>query len=487
MAMLLQEIIGGGFGFNFHEYMGFFGVTTLIFLIVSLMRRSSRKYEKYFKYGLIFSLIMLFPTPFAYLPYILEIPGLGTSFASRILFVVGFFASVIAASQFSRMKDNLNLIAKICLILLATTSIVGFVVYLAPHFYDYGIGFFTDDPAKIKISLKNMIPATAIIISICLTVFLAKKFDRLNYIKYLLLLLLTFEMLWYATKNTSFSPRKFVFPDTKITEFLQTKSKDEQFRIAGGIPLNLFMPFGLQSVEGYDSIYPKINSEWYSVVNSKDLNALSGRYGIVHDFSSPLLAYSNMKYLVDYLKGKSGELDVDGALYDGNNSHNYKKVFEDGRIAVYEALNYLPRVWLSNKIYFANDKEDLILQMLNTDSVAIFLEEDPKFVSSDDPEYVVKNYSLGKNKISFDIDTTKDAYVFHSVSYDNSWELYINQKKTNLFKANLIFQSFKVDAGENRIEMFYRPKVFRYSFLFSVVTFLVIFFITIRNNLIKAK
>ncbi|MCS7092106.1 MAG: YfhO family protein [Patescibacteria group bacterium] len=468
--------------FGFHEYMAFFGVTALVFLIFGFIKRSKTRSEKYFKIGILFSLIMLFPTPLAYLPYILNIPGLGTSSASRILFVVGFFAATLSALRFDEVKGSSNLILKICLVLLLITAGIGIFIYFTPYISVYGINLFPNDQNKMQVSLKNMIPATLVLIFMVFVIYTAKRFNKLNYARYVLLFLLTFEMIWYANKNTPFSPREFVFPETGIISFLKQHSEKEQFRIAGGIPLNLFMPFRIQSVEGYDSIYPEINSKWYSIVNKGDLSALSGRYGLVHNFSSPLLAYSNLKYIIDYPKNRLGGIDVNGYLYNGNNIENYKKVFDEGRISVYEYLFYLPRIWLSNQVFFVSDRKELIQKMLTTKGKHIFLEEQLAVSSNEEPEYKVTNYLLGKNKISFEIETSTDSYVFHSVSYDDSWELYINGLPAKIFKANLIFQSFYVNAGANKIEMFYKPKTFYYSLWISLATFLFLSIFTVYSN-----
>jgi Bacterial membrane protein YfhO len=457
--------------YGFHEYMGFVGVTTLVILIVQLFIPNKSSYERYFWSVLFVSLLFLFPTPIAFIPYTFHVPGFGTSSASRILFLLGFCSAVIAAFGVQDFHQKIKKAYVSLGILTVISLFVAFVLSYAKFLSIYKISVFTVDETKIQIALKNMIPATIIILTLGLAFLLTTKLKKRQVLPYVLLFFVTVEMLWFSLKNTPFSPREFVFPDTKVTTFLSEASMETPGRVSGGIPLNLFMPYRVASVEGYDSLYPTTNSEWFSLVNSKSLDALSGRYGQVHDYSSNLLPYANVRYIVDYKKNQYGGISEDGNLYPGNTDDTYVSVFADNRISVYENIKSYPRVWVSRNIIKAHTKEDYIDVLVDksTDPKIILDTELPHL--EDIPiSYRLSDYTLGYNEITFTLWSSEDGYAFHSNSYDPGWKLFIDNTEKKLYQANYIFQSFPVTSGVHEIKMIYEPDSFKVGINISALS-----------------
>src|SRR3972149_5131834 len=393
--------------FGYHEYLSFVGTVTLAFVIFSFFRRKGR-IENFFWILLFISLVFLFPTPFAFLPYKLSIPALGTSSASRIIFLVDFCLATLGAFGFNKFQE-------------------------------------TND--------KNI-------------------------------LVTSFELLHFAWKNTPFSNREFVFPTTRIIEFLQKQQKP--FRIAGGIPLNLFMPYQISSAEGYDPLYPARNSEWYSLVNSDSLDALSGRYGLIHRFDSKLIDQANVKYVIDYKKDANKNMSDTGAYEVGIDPEKYKEVYSEGRIKVFENLDVLPRIWITTIYTVAKDNKELMAKLVNKSNPGkhIVLEKKPDIVLEDkNVSYELTDFNQKMNKISFNVDVSDDALLFLSESFDQGWTLKIDNSSQEILRANYIFQATPITKGKHFIQFTYRTRSYYFGLIVSFMSVLFLAgFMTFRKR-----
>lgn len=481
--------------FGYHEYLAFAGSISLVLATFSLFLKKSNT-EIFFVLLLIISLAFLFPTPLAFLPYKYNFPGLATSSASRIIYLVDFSISVLAAFGLSKLdKTTVNKFLRIILYYLVISFGVGAGLYIClKYMSSESLNESLQIIINIKVALRNMIPSTLILLSICISGLVINyksfPFPKLKYKMYfgLILCLTISELLTFGWKNKPFVRKDFVFPNTKTTDYL--KSISEPFRISGGIPMNLFMPFEIRSAEGYDSIYPKRNSEWFSLVNAGNLKALSGRYGLIHNFSSPLLNYANVKFVVDYKKDLYGAIDMNGGYYSGVSEPRYKDIFDEGRIHIFENVNSLPFAWISNNYKVSKDKTDLIYNILSSDSskMEIVLEENPNItISNNKIEYSISEVKINKNNISLMTNLNGNALLFLSQSYYPGWRAYIDGKETKVLRSNYIFQAIPLISGKHAINFHFDPISFKIGRLISVVTFVVLLFVYLRYTVITKK
>jgi hypothetical protein len=472
--------------YGYHEYLAFVGIVPLIFVSISIFTKKL-KHETFFWVLLVICLIFLFPTPLAFLPYKLNIPGLGTSSASRVIFLVDFCLAVLAAYGFSKWTKNRHGLGKVIKYLLAVSFGVGLGLTICVSYLDSsGIGVSIPILANLKVALRNIIPSSLVILVLGGFLVVQKIIAVLGYRKLgklfrvllpcLIVAVTIGELLRFAWKNTPFSLRKFVFPETRITRFLQ--EKDGPFRIAGGIPLNLFMPYNINSAEGYDPIYPKRNSEWFSLVNSRGFLALSGRYGLIHDYSSPLIDFANVAYVVDYKKNVNGEISEKGAFANGVKQPKFREVFFEGRIKVFENTDVLPRVFVSGNYKIASNEQNWVDSLFSSGELEdrqIVLESNPSFKPSRNKlEYSVTNFVQGFNRIDIDVANSGNGLLFLSESYYPGWEAYINGRRTKIFRANYIFKAIQLPEGNHHVEFIYNPNSFRIgkTAFFAVLVFL---------------
>jgi len=402
--------------FDYHEYLAYGGVATLVFAFYSLSLKKLR-YEWFFWMALVIALLFLFPTPLGFLPYKLHIPALGTSSASRIIFLVDFCLATLGAIGFSKWIDGKANIGWVLGSLFGVTLVVA--VYLI-----------TNVRPEYVVSLRNMILTTGIIVMLFLIWFLSRYVSR-KILAFVVIGILFLDMLRFGYKNTPFSESRFVFPDNPVIEFLL--SREGNFRIAGGIPLNLHMPYGLESAEGYDPIYPMQNGKWFSKVNFGHEEYPARRYGEIRNYGSELVDYANVGYVVDYKKNVGG-VAADGEYYKGIDSDKYEEVYSFGRVSVFENKDVKPRVWVI------------------------------------DGEGEANGYYQKQNEFGFEVFARESVGVFVSQSFDDGWKAYVDGVEVKIDKSGDIFMKVEVPSGEHEVRFIYRPLSFRIGEVTALTT-----------------
>ncbi len=480
--------------YSFHEYLAFTGIVSIGFLIYSFISKKNFL-EKFFWFIFIVSLLFLFPTPLAFLPYRYNLPGIGTSFASRIIFLVDFSVAVISSYGLSKwVKRQDGKLGKVFFYILVISFGIALGLIISILILEKGpslgkLSILTN----LKVSLKNMVPSTLILIAGLFVLYLGRiKFLKGHWLYFkgirvlIILLLAILELLRFSWKNTPFSEKKFLYPKTKVIDFLTSQKKP--FRIAGaGFPMNYFMQYDISSVEGYDPLYPSDSALWLSLINTGKPELITRRYGEVSKFVSPLLDYTNAKYVIDYRKNPKNKIPgIEGVYAEGINTERFNKILEEGRVGIFENKTVLPKVWLTTKYYIAKDKDDLFKKVndLKFSEKKIVLERSINLqIFEKDLNYEISDYNEGFNKISFVTKSTNDALLFLSESYNPGWKAYVDGIRTDILRANYIFQTIFLPKGEHNVEFIYYPESFKIGKKVSLLSFvLIVVLLTYENK-----
>jgi hypothetical protein len=136
-----------------------------------------------------------------------------------------------------------------------------------------------------------------------------------------------------------------------------------------------------------------------------------------------------------------------------------------------------------------------ILSLLNSDKSnkdILYLETKSNQVdnpNSSTPEglfsYQVLNYN--PNVLDLKYQSSGAGYLYFSDCYDNYWSAYIDDKKTDIYKANVAFKAVKIPKGSHKISFIYDPKYFRISLWFYYITFTLCGLYLIIGAFIKVK
>ncbi len=158
---------------------------------------------------------------------------------------------------------------------------------------------------------------------------LRKKFGS-SAVSLLALLLVTGELFVFGWISQPTAPREAIYPHTQVTSFLQKKARDGE-RIwfitprggwltsealqqnqhnhpPGVLPPNGATVYGLNDINGYDSLAPRAYREWLAQFTSKISPEWNGNMILLEDLPQSALDAMNVRYVVSLRpRGESGE------------------------------------------------------------------------------------------------------------------------------------------------------------------------------------
>lgn len=464
-------------GFTYHEYIGYVGIVALVFVLLTLFLKKDRL-EKFMWISLFATLLFLLPNPIAYLPYKLNIPVLSTSFASRIIFLTDFILAIIASYGFDKwLKSNrFNVVNRTYYLVASSLFLLSMSVvvymFLLKRGYIISSAFSSENA---WISIRNIVVPTSLLLILISMNYLKTHMSNKNIQKImpiLVIVLLTIELFRYGWKNTPFSEKRFVFPNIEVTDFL--KANIDDYRVTGKIPTNLTIPYQISAVDGYDPIYPKNYSYFVSAINNGNFDSPSGRYGLISNYASPLLNYASTKYIIDFKKDKFGGINKDGA-FDTYLSENLDQIFAFGRVGVFENTKAYPRAWLADKFELLDDDSSVISKLIDdTDTKHLILENDISEKLENIEDSKITGFSEKHGRVVIHLENAKNTLLYLSNTYYPGWQVRVDDKSTEILRANFIHQAVFVPSGTKSVVFTYEPRSFSLGKNMTIATMLIL-------------
>ncbi len=285
-----------------------------------------------------------------------------------------------------------------------------------------------------------------------------------------LLITLLYADLWtFGSRYNPVTPANEVFPPTEATRFLSDNL--DHYRLAATINLlrpNVGMTFGFRDLRGYEDLVDQPFAEFYG--NFYDANRTP-----VFDVSrkqSLLLTGVEQRQLnmaaVRYV------LTVRKPRVDGD-PRPYRFVLQEGRVALYENLQALPRAYVvfgarirpdfdgavallrssqfdpSREVVLDRGRETPPPPALNAGGVPVVWQKD-------EPEEV-------------QLQTTLPAagWLVLSDNYAQGWEAELDGRPVPLLRGMAVFRAVSVPAGSHTVAFYYRPRLFYTSALISAL------------------
>ncbi len=430
---------------------GYVGVVAVILSFLAILTFIKRYEVKFLLFLAIVALVLSFPDPISIFIWRHDLLGMRANSAHRA--TVLFCAAIAYLSAF-----GLEAFAtKIHKFWVKFISLLPIYVLMAT-FSLFAIFLF-----KNPIGLRNLAFPGLILMAVTITLFLPRKLG-----KYIFFVLVIVELFRFGWKFEPISPAEFTYPTTPVLTFLQNQQKP--FRTTGArvIPSNFRMPYGIESIEGYDTFHPLNVSEFIAAINSGDVTSLPvGRYGIVDNDVSPLLDLVNTKY---YLALKDNETRF--------KNPRFKLVFSDKSVDIFESKTTLPRAfmvytWQVDKPQKGNDLTSLrdIMQEDFPLGKKIILDEAPNISESKLSQNSVSYKVYDNQRSILDVKTEKDGMLFISDTYYPGWHAYVDGVEIKIYKADFAFRAVTVPAGEHIVEMVYEPESFYNGLKISLVAF----------------
>lgn len=444
---LIQFIIPDFFGnpttlnywgtWNYGELTGYIGLVPLMLAFFSLFFGRS-KLTFYFGSIFLLSLVFSLPTFLAKLPFQLAVPFLSTSQPTRLLFLTDFSLSILAGLGADLLLKRKNGVI-IPLVLVGIILSVLWIITLGQ--FEIGEKFLEN----IQIVKSNLLLPTiifAFISGLLISYIFFKKRLTPRMLLLGLMMITLIDLFRFAWKFLPFTPAEYLYPSTKVTEFLQHQKG--QFRIMSTnseiMPPNFSIMYHLETLDGYDPLYLRRYGELIAMVES-DKGRVPGvlafnRIITPHNYKAPLIDLLNVKYVLSF---------------DEIKDSRFKKVFEEGRTQVYENTNVLPRVFFAENIIPVAGKEEAAEKLFNTD----FRASSSAVVENIDFSYTT--FSPGKtsldtytpNKIIIGVSNSGEGFLVLTDSFYKSWNakavsLDGKVQDVKIYRTNYNFRGVKV-------------------------------------------
>lgn len=421
----------------------------------------------FFKVILLITLLFVFQNPLANLPRIFNIPGLSSASAGRLLYLVTFCLSVLCAfgvDYFKGLKDKKKFLL-LSAIFLIVFSFLWLVVLLN-----------IENP-QFQIAKRNLILPSLIFLVSELLLLSCLFFRKLRKIILAgVFLILVFDLFRFGWKYNSFSPKDYVYPETKLTKYLKENAGIDRFY--GLIPQSMFILYNLSSPEGYEPLMLSRYNEFAKQINESGFQQIStgSRWVGITRHESPLLDLVGVKYMLSLNQDAKGNWDPQYFKYSKD---KYEMVFQEGYSQIYENKNVLPRAFIAHQIKVAND-EEILKNLMNKNFEAkeiVFLEQEPEKKPEQklgEEKVQIKTENYFSNKISIETQSLSDGYLFLTDNDYPGWQAFIDGQETRIYRANYTFRSVFLPKGDHKVELYFRPKSFKIGMILSLTTFFVL-------------
>jgi len=390
--------------------------------------------------------------------------------SARALFLVDFSLSVLAAFGLESLLEDFNRSRKK---LFRITFITGFSLALLTFLILIGAG-----SGERLVALRNsVIPWLAIgcFGGLLLAGFI-KWLRRL--VPWAVLVLVLFPLWYSAQKYWSFTPERLIFPRTPVIDFLLERAEEEPlFRIEPGnvIPQNMWMPYGLEAVSGYDTLMPKRQGELLSLVKNGVVGDKISRVHLMDNYNLSLFPLLNVKYILAKKITPEGEFSPEGSPPDTFLNPRFSLVFEDKTVQIYQDSVFLPRVWSVDQVLAAGDDSGLVRAMTGSQfdpaSTAVIKEADWAGSDLGRADISFLSYAPGREEISLSVDDR--SFLVESASFYPGWRAFLDGKEIDVFEADYGLRGYYIpQGGSHHLKVVFDPSSFKWGLrisLFSLV------------------
>lgn len=439
---------------HYAEWAGFVGVVPFLLAIFAMVGKKSK--EVWFFITLaVLTLLFALPTPLNSMLYLLKIPVLSGSAASRIIILTSFALAALAAYGLDELKEKKRTVwfSVICICFVAAVWIV--LLFGKPLPAD-----------KLAIATHNFILPTVFVVLAAAAFVLRKKF-----VIYILIGLAVFDVLRFATKWMPFDPRQYVYSEVKSLTYLASRVGND--RVFGNIGSGeVGTEFRIPLVEGYDAVYQARYGEFINAV-SKGYVYPPGRSVVQFDkkglYKTEALQLLGIKYI--YHRFSDGrniwvfpywEYLADGSMH---------QIYSDEKYEIFEYKNVYPRAFLASSYIVASSDKDIIDTLFAKDfdrRNTLVLEEKPSVEPQAGPGSA-EIVSYTPNKVTIEINSPSPKLLFFSDAFDAGWYAFVDGKESRVYRADYDFRAVVTPVGKHTVVFMYAPDEFRWGIMLGIV------------------
>lgn len=430
---------------NYGEFVGYVGIIPLVFAISALF---SGGIPGFFTSVIIVCLLGILQSPLSRLPFVLELPVLSVMQPTRLMVLLDFALSVLAAYGLDTFLKGGRRKLRVGVAVTAVFLGILWVIVLGAKY----IGADSATLANLTVAKRNLVIPTGIFgfLSILLVIFSRVRYALWKYLGITAVcMVIVFDLFRFGWKFTPFTDPAYFFPKTGIISFLE--QQDPPFRVMSLddriLPPNVSAYYGIESVEGYDPVASVLYENFLAASERGNANVMQGsgfnRIYTAHNIDSVLLPYLNVKYVLTLT-------DISRPFL--------REVMREGETRLYEYTLSYPRVYLADAVQVAKGADTLAKLFASETKYTAVYDGYPHVVNmplTGNESAEILSYSAGS--IAVRVHAENERLLVLLNRFDRRWTATVDGLKApNLTRVNYLFMGLKVSPGSHDIILSYR-------------------------------
>lgn len=458
------------------------GSVMLFFAVFSFFSKIKLPEKKFFAITAILSLIIATNFPFIKYLYLIPIPVISTTVATRELSIFIFSIIVLGAIGLSHFMEEKKFNKKFVytyLFFLISLWVITFIISKT------NLSF----ALSLKISERNIVLPTFLIISTFLSYYAIKKYKTIFYI--IITTLVVLDLFYFFNKITPFAKNSLIYPETPIVSKIKQIAGINRFWGYG----SGYLPSDFQTVdktfspEGNDPLH--ISRYGQLLASSKNgripANIPRPDANIAPGFGTDDLKSNFYRKRILNLLGVKYILHKQDSIQSSNKpdfltfpENQFKLVGTITPWQIYENLDSVPRIFITGNYVVAKDAKRALsfiyspnIDLKNT----VILEKIPSIPIKLDLKGKVQVTEYNPNKVIVRVTTSADGLLFLSDNYYPEWKAKIDGKPKEVLLADYSFRAIELPSGNHIVEFYYDPKIFQLGLLIGflgIFTFVVV-------------
>lgn len=510
----IPDIFGNPGAYNFfgrgfyRETIVYVGLIPFFFAIYAGFKAKKNPIIIFFILSMLLSFFFTVDSPITRWVFQLPIPLLPTFLPSRILFLTSFSIATLSAFGLSifieqRKNNDQRLLFYICTFFCISFLLIAFYAILVLNFGDSLLlkqlnNYFirhdsSPTKADIFVLLKNLL-LPFITVSLLFVFLRIKKFE-LSLLGIIILTL--FGQFYFLNKYVVLGESQFLYPKNAVVSFLQSRNSLDRFlTFREPMEENISTYARIYSVEGANPVFPRRYGELlFAIKNNgkiaKDIPRIEARLSELGEKENPFEDNRRMRLMS--LLGIKHVLYFDDLNSQNTNANKFSQnlfnpIWQHSNWYGLEYTKVFPRVFLTSSVYIQNNAQkilDLVFDPKTDLLSTVILEEKPSQLSSSgafinlskptDSSVSITSYE--PQKIVIDAKTNAPQMLFLSDNYYPGWKAYVDNKETEIYRANYTFRSIYLPKGNHVVKFIYEPISFKLGIVISSLSVLMIFII----------
>ncbi len=450
---------------HYAEWNGFIGIFPLFLSFYFWWAKKKIQGLFFFITGIV-ALLFSLNSPFADFLVFLKIPVLSGSAGSRGIVVYSFMFSVLSAFGFDQLfldiKDKK--FSRVLIFLISTLFIFILLWVLV-----YSRTFIPWD--KTSIARSNLILPTSIFVAGFVIVALSTLNKKLLYIcSFLILLLVSFDMLRFAIKWQAFEQKSLIFADTPASkEFAKIAGQD---RSMSNLEAGVGDYYNLLSLEGYDALYIKRYGEFAASISNGTISE-SARSVVLFPKDSPntsaIINLLDVKYVIHKFSDGRNNWTFPFWTYPVS---QFEQISKDSGYEFYQNNDSFGHVFLSGNYKVIKDPQEIIKTLTSKDinlKKEIILEKDPNIKQTNSEIGSANIIKYSPSEVEIEVNASSSGLLFLSDNYYNGWNATVDGVSTPIYRADFSFRAVPVKEGKYLVRFTYQPWSFYFAVFLAIV------------------